>query len=386
MAKVVDYSCLSTYDQQIVKDVRKIVKAEEIPKFITKKNMGLFLFVKSHVIFEYDEVNDKVLIGICDIADISAMIKMCKNSFPEHFTILFPVSIDNPDFGRKTIALLKAGFDLYEESVMREKDEFFMVYILANEVADREVCETRPIDSCLNSLSNRNYKDSLRKVEDVLESLVHMFEKGSCLKKILFTVDSVKYLKKLCEQPREYSGCLNLTTVNEQGVYIVEINKKSVTQGNDDSVDSLCCMYSYHTHPRIAYKKYNVKWAWPSVDDYRAFLELNVLYSAIFHIVASIEGAYIIYINPDVNLKQLSKREYNSLSKAVGKKYKDPSKISTNKHDDKHDPHTYIQYINGVSININSGLPQVSLYKVLYYPWIELSNKVIELEYSPISC
>ena len=58
-------------------------------------------------------------------------------------------------------------------------------------------------------------------------------------------------------------------------------------------------MYNFHSHPRNAYKKYNVKLGWPSGQDYIGFLLASIEDGTIFHMVITIEGIYIITLTKD---------------------------------------------------------------------------------------
>jgi len=73
--------------------------------------------------------------------------------------------------------------------------------------------------------------------------------------------------------------------------------------------------FGYHTHPKTAYERNNVKIAWPSVDDYLSFLETIEKYHTLFHCVITLEGIYFIsfryWVPITSHLEQLVKQYYD---------------------------------------------------------------------------
>lgn len=80
-------------------------------------------------------------------------------------------------------------------------------------------------------------------------------------------------------------------------IYGLDIDKSMIISNREEKADIPPSLYNFHTHPFQAYIKHNVKLAWPSSDDYLAFLYSIYKYNTIFHLIASIEGIYVISIN-----------------------------------------------------------------------------------------
>ena len=53
-------------------------------------------------------------------------------------------------------------------------------------------------------------------------------------------------------------------------------------------------MYNFHSHPREAYETANVKFGWPSAQDYVGFLMAFLEDGTVMHLVTTIEGMYIM--------------------------------------------------------------------------------------------
>ena len=85
--------------------------------------------------------------------------------------------------------------------------------------------------------------------------------------------------------------------IKEDLIHVLEVNKGSIIKGEEEGVDVVKSLYNFHSHPREAYQKNNVKLAWPSAQDYIGFLLSSFEDDAICHFIIAIEGIYIISIN-----------------------------------------------------------------------------------------
>ena len=105
-----------------------------------------------------------------------------------------------------------------------------------------------------------------------------------------------------------------------------------------------------------AYERNNVKFAWPSAQDYLGFLSSSVEYDTILHIVASIEGFYIISLHSDWirNKKEIDKKMVAFIMEKYALGYK--------KGQD-HTPELYIKYINSIYYQ------EYSVFFVQYFNW-----------------
>ena len=112
--------------------------------------------------------------------------------------------------------------------------------------------------------------------------------------------------------------------ITENLTHILEVNKDTIIIGEEEGVNVVKSLYNFHSHPREAYEKNNVKLAWPSAQDYVGFLLSSIEDDAICHMVIAIEGIYIISLNNHWISKRekLDKDAGNFILKAYGFCYK----------------------------------------------------------------
>lgn len=131
---------------------------------------------------------------------------------------------------------------------------------------------------------------------------------GDCSMKIRFSRDAIDYLKKLPNvgfefnnsgvlTQRELSGKFKLKNMGEY--FLVDIDEEYIESGSETGVQNMTNRYNFHTHPRHTYSIYNVKYGFPSMQDYLSFFIGVREFGAIFHVVTAIEGIYIISMNSD---------------------------------------------------------------------------------------
>ncbi len=75
------------------------------------------------------------------------------------------------------------------------------------------------------------------------------------------------------------------------------VTSKSINKGEKDSVMTPMGLTTYHTHPNSCYETEKVIWGWPSGEDIAQTM-LWALDGNLIHIVFSVEGPYIIEVNP----------------------------------------------------------------------------------------
>jgi hypothetical protein len=111
--------------------------------------------------------------------------------------------------------------------------------------------------------------------------------------KFKFSKKCIQYLKNLpYDSKDEISGSFNLTC--NGNICIANVDENLYSKGTNEEVESVNSKYSFHSHPKEAYKKYNVELGWPSNQDYLSFLKSCMRYGTLFHTVITIEGIYII--------------------------------------------------------------------------------------------
>ena len=118
-----------------------------------------------------------------------------------------------------------------------------------------------------------------------------------------------QYIPKHMGYENEVAGPLYLEH-EHNNTYIVKINKNSVNEGNGKEVDQINSRYNFHSHPEAAYILYNCDIGWPSRDDFVTFLDGFFKDDTLFHLVASVEGIYILKVNPCI--QEAIKKYYNT--------------------------------------------------------------------------
>jgi hypothetical protein len=108
---------------------------------------------------------------------------------------------------------------------------------------------------------------------------------------------------------KEIAGTMVVKKVDDNLIYELEIDQGSVIFGKEEEVDIVKGLYGFHSHPKSAYKRHNVKLGWPSSNDYIGFLQSSQKHDAILHMVVCLEGVYVISLSQYwVNNKEELKR------------------------------------------------------------------------------
>ena len=131
---------------------------------------------------------------------------------------------------------------------------------------------------------------------------------------IKIATESIDYLQHInkTSKSKEIFGRFNISKVDQHGsqiVYTLSIDRSSLTEGKDDEIDATPSIYNFHSHPEDAYKKYKVNYGPPSTQDYKSIYILATQYNTIVHFVSSLEGLYVVYLNPDNKVCDKKERE-----------------------------------------------------------------------------
>lgn len=182
---------------------------------------------------------------------------------------------------------------------------------------------------CCEENSKNNYKTC---VDSCMTSKFKM-DKKICSSKGLLTSEAIKKLKKLAshgddkDTHSEKGGLLRYT--KKGNIYYFDLDDKSLVKGESAETDvpdgikgKDRCKEScagFHTHPHQEYIAQDVVYAWPSGDDYQAFLEKIIDKTSFLHFVIAKEGYYIISLHPNAIAKG---EDFIKKSQKRAKKYK----------------------------------------------------------------
>lgn len=100
---------------------------------------------------------------------------------------------------------------------------------------------------------------------------------------------------KIIKRQRKIRGSKEGNSYFTSYIYLLNLDK--TYNGKEQEVDTVDGLYTFHTHPKEAYIKNKVKLGIPSYNDYIGYLSSVHAYNTIFHIVATLEGMYVIKLN-----------------------------------------------------------------------------------------
>jgi hypothetical protein len=173
-------------------------------------------------------------------------------------------------------------------------------------VNDKKICLSKR-----NKINNVNINKQLFKYE--LAYMKSQKDKAFCSITIRLNKETIHFLKNICvsgvtddgngkTSQKEVFGKFDINNVYiEKGniTHVLRLDETSIIIGEDDNIQAPPSLYNFHSHPFQAYLKYKTEFGVPSVSDYMAVYRLVKFYNTIVHFVASLEGLYILSINPE---------------------------------------------------------------------------------------
>lgn len=134
---------------------------------------------------------------------------------------------------------------------------------------------------------------------------VRISKKSKNILKEMVNTGGIKINKNGKLSQKEISGCFYIrdadckerTDCKEVPTFKFSLDETLIKYNKDEDAEIAPCKYNFHTHPFSAYINNDAKYAWPSCSDYKAFILSFYKYQTFFHILASLEGIYIISIN-----------------------------------------------------------------------------------------
>jgi len=353
-------------------------KIEESPK--TKFQLGLILIIPQKQLDILDDIkigDDKVnylntpdfvdsiqestfIIINKDISEIvypkadfiTLIIKTIENNFPNILKICVSIPIKNTEIIEKYA-----------------KNSFGNPYICKKSITKKEH-KTKTICLVRDKNVNKNYTSDINYVLKQNKNVDY------CMLSAKLSEKTIKYMKNLCNigftqnkdgkiSQKEIAGGMYAKKIDDNLVHTIEIDNSSVIHGEEFGVDIVVGLYNFHSHPRNAYKEYNVKLGWPSAQDYIGFLIASLEDDTIFHMVATLEGIYIISLSKEWSIKkqELNKKVVKIIENNYNFCYKDGDTIEW-----------YLNKINNVIYKQNP------LFSVQYLSWKNSSN-IFKLPY-----
>jgi hypothetical protein len=155
---------------------------------------------------------------------------------------------------------------------------------------------------------NDNHTRRATTIEEVKYTVLEWQRKfDTCQVQARLTLDAVRYLRDLQHAgmslnangtitQKELAGNLKCESVDKGLVHYLGVDYSSIITGDEMGVPIAPGLYNFHSHPKAAYEIARVQFGWPSGQDYIGFLIAYLEDDTILHIVATIEGIYILSI------------------------------------------------------------------------------------------
>jgi len=222
--------------------------------------------------------------------------------------------------------------------------------------------------------NHKKRSDNRRILLETLYVLQQYKQKG-CSVHCRFDSTAIKFLKKASDMghtkngdntvsQKEISGELKVIDViegNDDTIFVIGVDKKSITHGVEEEVTVTSTRYNFHSHPREAYVRHSVEKAWPSLTDYLGYLKLGK--NTIFHVVATLEGLYIM------SFSSYWVNKLDKLSKGFIEQKYDID------HKERYNPFQYVNHVNNIKYK---GHP---IYILKFLPWGSASS-IFSVSYS----
>lgn len=234
------------------------------------------------------------------------------------------------------------------------------------------------------SLHNNNKKFSINSDDEEDDEPVIYHKHKICKAKCKICPSTLKLLKKQVNfvgkngKHNEFGGVLEFIKDNDKkSYYFIRIDsKEKIISGKNDETDVPDGIAGYHTHPAKEYEVQKVKYAWPSGDDYIAILDRMINDNTIIHIVASIEGLYIISFSDlgimayKDNIFKNDKDDKKKLEHTIKYKLKLPNISEKNSIN----PYSYIEKVNNIDA-------KYKIFNVQFITWKQANTDWFELKY-----
>jgi hypothetical protein len=148
-------------------------------------------------------------------------------------------------------------------------------------------------------------------IKDITKKIKKNHDKKICSITCFFDKKTIRKMKSFLDKKykTEIGGVFKINNINHKILgNIYKVILSSYKKGDKEDVDIIDSTYNFHTHPYVAYINHNCDLGWPSLDDLKTYLFSFILNKTFFHAISTLEGIYIISINPEClsKLKKLN--------------------------------------------------------------------------------
>jgi hypothetical protein len=258
---------------------KKLIKLKKLSKGKPRVNyINSIDFVNSIESFTYFIYNNKICeILLKNYKMLNVILDCLYKNLPRNILLWISIKFDEKN---KLNKVVKNNF---KEPYISNKS------LLDNNLVGYQICMSK----------KNNNKEKYNSKNEVKYVLNQFLLRDNCEMACKLDKNSVVFLKNICKTSKnnEISGSFKVNKINKDLVSIFGIDSKSIIKGKQDEVNVSESLYNFHSHPYNSYIKHDVKLAWPSSQDYVAFLTSNIEYNTLFHIITTLEGLYIISIS-----------------------------------------------------------------------------------------
>ena len=131
--------------------------------------------------------------------------------------------------------------------------------------------------------------------------------KKYCSFKGIFSSKAMRYLREMSQMgstvnknnsvsQKEIAGLFKVLSIDKE-VHVLDVDRKTVVQGEEEGVEMHSGLYSFHSHPREAYQRYGAVFGYPSGQDFMGFLVAVLNSNTVFHAVITVEGIYVLSLS-----------------------------------------------------------------------------------------
>ena len=269
-------------DNELFNELEQKNIGEERKKFISSNYFLKKIIYYLHM--NFDENQNVIVLNSCEEKFMELLFKTLHLFFEDKITIITPYNNDD--------SLIQKGF---ESPIFCEKNTICLRR--KNTLIENiDVKGVKYEIEYLKSQNNNNYCSiTLCLDKSTIEFLKYISRAG------------VTHTEKGRSQ-KEFFGHFNITkTELKDGgiIHTLTLDKKTLVSGTDDEITGTPSLYNFHSHPYQAYLKYKTKYGVPSISDYIAVYTLTTQQNTIVHFVSSLEGLYVLSLNPESQLLEL---------------------------------------------------------------------------------
>jgi len=299
--------------------------------------------------FLYDK--GKKVGAIVDLSSpehVSVVMDVIRSGFPEDVLVSASLPVKRVGAHRHISALIREGF--------------CDPYICKNTMLSQSFGEFHLCLSRSNVLLEKPGS-----VQAEVEHVIGEFQRGgriTCRMKVRVHREALSYLRGLpmvgstenadgSVTQKEVSGRFVMGELGSDGVYEASVDQSSVTPGREEGIDPEPGLYNFHSHPMEAYERHEVRYGWPSGQDYLGFADAFMRHDTIFHAVCSLEGLYVLTMSEAWVKKRKELRKLGDfISERFDIRYKPGRTVEA-----------YLGRVNGVEMDGKA------IFRVLYFPW-----------------